>query len=114
MKLAAGAKSRDFREKSSIVPLKSRVRCFHGRSGCFSLTPPLLLRALHLHNAPRSASSLCFFAAFFFTLAPRAHVCRGRFGPVDPRAPRGRKESAVKPGSVLDSHSSGMRVAAQL
>ena len=25
-----------------------------------------------------------------------------------------RKESAVKPGSVLDSHSSGMRVAAQL
>jgi len=26
----------------------------------------------------------------------------------------GKKESAVKPGSVLDSHSSGMRVAAQL
>ena len=40
-----------------------------------------------------------------------------RFGaprPVNPRAPRAKKESAVKPGSVLDSHSSGMRVAAQL
>jgi len=29
-------------------------------------------------------------------------------------AARGRKESAVKPGSVVDSHSSGMRVTAQL
>jgi hypothetical protein len=31
---------------------------------------------------------------------------RGRFGPVDSSAKRLEKESAVKPGSVLDSHSS--------
>jgi len=44
----------------------------------------------------------------------RAATTRGRFDPVESPRSRGRKESAVKPGSVVDSHSSGMRVAAQL
>ena len=44
----------------------------------------------------------------------RAATTRGRFDPVEPARSRARKESAVKPGSVVDSHSSGMRVAAQL
>ena len=38
---------------------------------------------------------------------------RRRFDAVNVRV-SARKESAVKPGSVVDSHSSGMRVAAQL
>jgi len=59
-------------------------------------------------------SLLLFFSCLLFPLAPRAPVQRGRFDPVNPRAPRGRKESADKPGSVWGSHSSGMRVAAQL
>ncbi len=38
----------------------------------------------------------------------------GRPAPLISRARAVKKESAVKPGSVVDSHSSGMRVAAQL
>jgi len=51
------------------------------------------------------ASALSFFG--------RA-IGRGRFGRVEGSRAARRKESAVKPGSVGDSHSSGIRVAAQL
>ena len=50
----------------------------------------------------------------FLPVAQRPPGCRGRPAPVNSRARAVEKESAVKPGSVLDSHSSGMRVAAQL
>jgi hypothetical protein len=51
--------------------------------------------------------------------APKLHWKKIRYRhPSEISSPHGRvsarKESAVKPGSVLDSHSSGMRVAAQL
>ena len=39
---------------------------------------------------------------------------RGRIGPGNRSRAARKKESAVKPGSVWDSHSSGIRVAAQL
>ena len=41
-------------------------------------------------------------------------LVRGRFGPGNSCRAAAKKESAVKPGSVLDSHSSGIRVTAQL
>lgn len=52
-----------------------------------------------------------------FRLFPARAAGSYQSGPLRPRkSPRHavEKESAVKPGSVLDSHSSGMRVAAQL
>ena len=59
-------------------------------------------------------------AALFLALGPRSFLLlgralgRGRLGPGENGALAPKKESADKPGSVLDSHSSGIRVAAQL
>jgi hypothetical protein len=52
--------------------------------------------------------------ASFFSRAQRATLGRRRLDARFQGASSARKESAVKPGSVVDSHSSGMRVAAQL
>ena len=41
-------------------------------------------------------------------------LVRGLLGPGECSRAARKKESAVKPGSVLDSHSSGVRVTAQL
>ena len=67
--------------------------------------------SLRPRKSPRHAVENDFFLSSL--LAKRAAIGRGVLTPLIPAA-RGRKESAVKPGSVVDSHSSGMRVAAQL
>ena len=100
------AKIRDHAHKTSIqsadplATLREVIFCTHFRSG-------LVIRSgfsnLHFQNLLPDSSC-----------PPRAATTRGRFDPVESPRSRGRKESAVKPGSVVDSHSSGMRVAAQL
>jgi len=69
-------------------------------------TPVARVASVHRNRAGQSPQLL--------PLAKRAPNERGRPDPVEPGASAPEKESAVKPGSVLDSHSSGMRVAAQL
>jgi hypothetical protein len=61
-------------------------------------------------------SGICCFPECSFRIFParRGQLSLGVSStPLNPRV-SARKESAVKPGSVVDSHSSGMRVAAQL
>src|ERR1700676_1942780 len=86
----AGAYCRDLRRNSAITPLKRNSLCVSPNSVCFGRLFLILTGAL---------------ATGYRTGCPH---------PVNPRAPRGGKESAGKPGSVVDNHSSGMRVAAQL
>ena len=69
-----------------------------------------VLAALFLALGPRSSLAL---GPRSFLLLGRA-LGRGRLGPGENGALAPKKESADKPGSVLDSHSSGIRVAAQL
>ena len=61
---------------------------------------------------PFRDTSRVFFS--FLQRSPRPVIGRGRPTPPLNGRVSARKESAVKPGSVVDSHSSGMRVAAQL
>ncbi len=77
-----------------------------GRQPYFHLFGP---RSQAGARGPRERWGVSPLSAFF---GPRSQA-----GPPGPREKWGeapKKESAVKPGSVVDSHSSGMRVAAQL
>jgi len=101
LKYSAGGKSLDLRRKSAILPPKSELR------------PRILAwpRPAGLKSQIRSINRwvFCFPPHSRSEWLSDGVASTPRTGCVSTK-----KESAVKPGSVVDSHSSGMRVAAQL